>query len=338
MPSIAGSARRPLVLALAACVAAAGGCGGEAGAAATPSADSGQSTDAAAGRGADAADDAAANAADASADSHPGPALPPAPEPYDGVCPDLQAGTVTLQVGAYERTLQVRLPAEPKGAAVLFLWHGLGDNAKNMTQAFGGQALADALGAIVIAPEACGNQAATAGCKSMLTGWHFVADAALDAGIFDAALACVHAQYQTDRARTYTMGFSAGALWSTWLVMHRGAQLAAAAVLSGGVNAYLPWAMPERPVPVLTSSGGPTDTFGGGLVDFQKSTEDLHAELRPAGHLVVHCQHQSGHTITSAIAQFAVQFLAAHVYDPQGSSPYAGGLPASAPTACALVP
>ena len=39
--------------------------------------------------------------------------------------------------------------------------------------------------------------------------------------------------------RIYTTGFSAGGLWSTWLVMHRSHRIAAAAVFSGGVGGML---------------------------------------------------------------------------------------------------
>lgn len=320
---------------------AAAGCGSSAPAA--PAADTtvaetagdtaARASDAAAVDGGSAGDGATADAASADVAG-----LPAAPTPYAGTCPDFATGAVELQVGGFGRNLLVTLPEQPKGAGVLFLWHGLGDSAKNFNNAFGVKQLAKALNVVVVTPDACCNTPSAKGCCSMMTGWHFIADSAVDAGIFDGTLSCLEAQHGVDRKRVYTMGFSAGGLWSTWLVMHRSAQLAAAAILSGGVNDFNVWSKPAVAVPVMDSSGGPTDTFGNGIVDFQTSTEALNKNLVGAGHFVVHCQHNQGHTVTGDIVQFAVQFLAAHSHDPKGQSPLSAGLPASAPAGCKILP
>ncbi len=309
-------------------------------AASTTAADTASETSAAGSDATAAADSAATADTAASADTQTVDTvgLPAAPTPYAGTCPDFADGAVQMQVGKYGRSLLVTLPEQPKGAGVLFLWHGLGDTAKNFNNAFGAKQLATTLNAVVITPDACCNTATAKGCCSMMTGWHFVADTAIDADIFDGALSCLEAQHGIDRKRVYTMGFSAGGLWSTWLVMHRSAQLAAAAILSGGVNDYNPWSKPALPVPVVDSSGGPTDLFGSGLVDFQASTETLNKYLRGAGHFVVHCQHNQGHTVTPDIVQFALHFLSGHSHDAKGQSPLATGLPVSAPAGCKILP
>lgn len=264
--------------------------------------------------------------------------LPYAATPYAGECPNFDAGPVSMDVAGFPRSVLVTLPPEPNGAGVLFLWHGLGDSAKNFSTGFGAAQIAKMLNVIVIAPDVCCNTKGAQGCCSQMTGWHFVSTPEQDSGIFDGALACLTTQYNVDRKRVFTMGFSAGALWSTWLVMHRSEQLAAAAVLSGGVNDFNPWVKPNVKTPVMDSSGGVTDTFGGGLVDFQASIAEFNKQLRAAGHFVAHCQHQEGHTVTPEIATFAVQFLNAHTFAADGKSPMASGLPANAPAGCKIVP
>ncbi len=287
--------------------------------------------------------DAAASASDAAVAADLAAAVDVAPAPpavaaYPGECPNFNGTSVALAVGGINRNLLITMPSEPNGAGVLFLWHGLGDNAKNFNGAFGAKQLAAKLNVIVVTPDVCCNTKGAESCCSQLTGWHFTASPESDVGIFDGALSCLGQQFNVDRKRVYTMGFSAGGLWSTWLVMNRSQQLAAAAVLSGGINDYNPWTLPTAKVPVIDASGGPGDQFGGGVVDFQTSTEVFNKKLRAAGHFVVHCQHQQGHTITSEIASYAAAFLADHAWTPDGTSPLAAGLPKSAPSACKILP
>lgn len=263
--------------------------------------------------------------------------MPPAVAAYAGECPNFNDTAVELQVNGVGRHVLITMPAEPTGAGVLFLWHGLGDSAKNFNSAFLAKQLAAKLNVIVITPDVCCNTKGAESCCSQLTGWHFTGSPEADFGIFDGALSCLSQQFGVDRKRVYTMGFSAGALWSTWLVMNRSEQLAAAAILSGGVNSYNPWTAPKSKVPVIDSSGGPTDQFGGGVVDFQTSTEEFNKDLKANGNFVVHCQHQQGHTVTPDIATYAAKFLASHSWTPDGKSPLAGGLPADAPSACKIL-
>jgi poly(3-hydroxybutyrate) depolymerase len=230
----------------------------------------------------------------------------------------------------------VFLPADAKGKGLLFLWHGLGDNAKNFSTVFALKTIADKLGLAVVAPDSCCNTPGAGACCNLTTAWNFIDHQERDLELFDTVRQCMAQQHGVDTKRLYTMGFSAGALWSTTLVIHRSEALAAAAVLSGGVNSFVAWQVPKAKVPVLAAAGGQNDVFGGGLVDFQASTEEFEKELRKAGHFVVHCQHQQGHTVPGDIATFAVQFLQPHV---QGQPlPFQGGLPGTAPAACKILP
>ena len=270
-------------------------------------------------------------------DTAPAAPQPPAPVAYPGTCPDLQTGSVEISAAGNSRTMQLYLPAEPKGAGVLFLWHGLGDSAKNFASAMGAKNLAEQLGVIVAVPNSCCAYPVQKACCNQATGWNFAGEFDRDLSLFDGAISCLDQQHAIDRTRIYSSGFSAGALWTTFLLMNRGEYLAAAGPMSGGINGFNPWTPTKRAVPVIDTSGGPTDTFGGGIIDFQASTEELNSELRKAGHFVVHCQHSLGHTVPSAMAKFVMEFLVAHRWG-DSTSPMAAGLPAKAPSGCKIVP
>ncbi len=263
-------------------------------------------------------------------------ATPPAPPAYDGTCPTFATGTVKLQAGGFARSVKVYLPSDPQGAGLLYLWHGLGDNANNFASMMKAATVAETYHMVVVVPLSCG-ESGQAACNSMATEWSYtVKQEERDGALFDTILACADQGLVIDRHRIYTAGFSAGALWSTWLTMHRSSYLAASAIFSGGVNSIVPWSAPERIVPVVDSSGGVNDKFMNGVVDFQKSIADLNTNLRAAGDFVVHCQHNSGHTVTAPIVTFAFAFLNDHTWG--GTLPYANGLPETAPANCEIVP
>ncbi|MBI5609401.1 MAG: hypothetical protein HY902_11035 [Deltaproteobacteria bacterium] len=273
--------------------------------------------------------------ADSAADTAAAP-TPPAPPAYSGTCPNFAAGTLKIQAGGFNRTAKLYLPSDPQGAGLLMLWHGLGDTAGNFANIMQAATVAETYHVAVVVPLSCGESGQN-GCASLATEWSYtVKQEERDGALFDALIACADQGLGLDRRRVYTAGFSAGALWSTWLTMHRSEYLAASAIFSGGVNNIVPWSAPGRPVPVVDSSGGVNDKFMNGLVDFQQSIADLNTKLRETGDFVVHCQHQSGHTITAPIVKFAFGFLNDHLWGAE--LPYAGGLPATAPSNCEIVP
>jgi hypothetical protein len=73
--------------------------------------------------------------------------------PYDGSCPTFVEGENTaFQSAGLNRTIQIRLPADPLGAPVVFGWHWLGGTATEIITWLGLNTMVDE-GAIVIAPE-----------------------------------------------------------------------------------------------------------------------------------------------------------------------------------------
>ncbi len=264
---------------------------------------------------------------------------PAALKPYAGTCPTFVAGANAFDTGGFTRNLRVSLPPDPKNAAVLFIWHGLGDTAANMGNFFGADALAAKYNAIVIVPDGCCNSTGTQGCCSQITGWGFAAKPEPDVAIFDDALSCLDQQFGIDRTRVYTTGFSAGSLWSTWLLMNRSDYLAAVAIFSGGVNSFLEYVTPTYKMPVLAVSGKEDDVFGGGLVDFYTSMNDLTTALRKDGHFVIRCIHDAGgHTVPFGGPAWAAKFLFQHTWK-DGASPYAtDGLGSDFPAYCTIAP
>lgn len=252
------------------------------------------------------------------------PELPPPAEPAaysNGDCPTLAAGlNEDFPTGNKTRDVIVRVPARTKGAGVVFLWHGNGDQIANFDAYMGGQALADELKAYVVVPQGVRNQ--------IQLDWSFPpADPTNDARLFDDLLACLAAQEpELDLSRVYTAGFSAGALFSSWLVMNRGDHLAAAVVFSGGTDGSLgigpkvnPYSTPPWRIPVVLTHGGATDEV---VVKFKPMTENFAEQLAADGHVAILCPHSQGHTPPSGFSAWAWPFLKAHRYGLE-PSPYA---------------
>ncbi|MEZ4473740.1 MAG: PHB depolymerase family esterase [bacterium] len=253
---------------------------------------------------------------------------PAEPHPYTGgECPTFEAGRNTFTAGGRERTFNLYLPAEPTGAPLLFMWHPLGSNAGQIASFLRAADAARDHGLVIAVPESLRTQAE----------WGYVGAAADDLALFDDLYACLTAQFGLDRTRTYTTGFSAGALWSSYLVVHRAEYLTAALILSGGTNAFLPYRTPAYRLPVLLAWGGPTDQYGG-VVDFQQTTFDMRDHLRADGHFVVTCEHAGGHVPPPGVAGWGYAFLTQHRIRDTQSPLTAADLEADYPAGCTLVP
>ena len=174
--------------------------------------------------------------------------LPPAPPSYTGgVCPDFSGDEVTFESLGVERTVLMLWPDEPLGAPVVFAWHWLGGSAQQAISGLELSKLTDQ-GYIVVVPTAQ---------EGNLLEWGYFQDAddSFDLALFDDVLSCVDEQYEIDRKRVYSTGFSAGALFTTRLGMKRSQYLAAIAPLSGGTEPFQPYITPERALPVHSRLG-----------------------------------------------------------------------------------
>ena len=273
-----------------------------------------------------------------------GPALvtqPAPPRPVSaGTCPTLVPGTNRITAAGRERGFELYLPDEPAAAPVVFLWHGVGDTARNIAAFFGASGAARRYGAIIVAPNDCcadGHQE----CCDQLTVWGFLPTAPLrqeiDLTLFDDIYACVSEQFDVDPRRVYTSGFSAGGLWSTFLSLNRSEYLAAAAIFSGGVGTYVRYRTAEHRLPLMLSWGGPNDTYMNGFVKFYEMMASLIAAVQADGHFVVACNHGLGHTVPSGAANWTYEFLLDHPWTNE-PSPYADGtLPDAYPDYCEVL-
>ena len=86
---------------------------------------------------------------------------------------------------------------------------------------------------------------------------------------------------------------------TTFLIIARSEQLAAALPFSGGLYAHA-YQSPTENIPVMMVWGGPSDTYG--TFSFDVASQDFSNGLQADGHFVVECEHTSGHTVPSALA------------------------------------
>lgn len=260
--------------------------------------------------------DASSIAAKEEVDSEP-------PATCDDATACLFEGRNTFGAGRAARDVEVRLPAEPLGAPVVFVWHYLGGSPEEMLEWLGGEALADA-GYVVIAP---------ASRQLRSSEWEVLAEPEdnADVALFDVLLTAVHDQYATDAERVYATGFSAGGLFTSYLTMHRADVLAATAPFSGGVPASL-YTSPSSPLPVMLTWGGEGDTYGG--FDFAEATAEFGDALLTDGHEVVDCPHSSGHWLPANAADHALAFFDDH--GGAGETPWSDA-PDRVPTGCDLL-
>jgi predicted esterase len=270
-------------------------------------------------------DAGADTAADAAPDVPAGPTAP-APKAYSGgECPTFTEGTNTFTSDGRERDVRVFLPPSPEGAGFVTLWHGAGDSASNFSNAFDAQGVADEYNVVVFVPSSTG----------LAFEWPILAgeDTDIDAVLFDDLVACADEQFDINNNRVYTTGFSAGALWSTWLLMNRAEYLAAVITFSGGTDASVVlYSTPAEDVPVLAIHGGPSDTFA--IINFSDMTEAMVESLTEDGHPIIMCDHGRGHTIPFNPYDWAFPWLFAQSWgEPDMPAP----LPSSWPAFCEII-
>ncbi len=236
-------------------------------------------------------------------------------------CPAFEEGKNTLAVGDLERTVHLRLPAEPEGAPVVFAWHWLNGTPSQTLSWMGLEDMTDD-GAIVVAPTSTGIPSVE---------WDVVTtpEKSIDIALFDTLLSCLWEQYAVDTERVHATGMSAGGLFTSFLSMHRADVLASTVPFSGGVSgAY--YSAPSWAMPMMLVWGGPTDTYGG--YDFHEATLAMSQSLRDDGHFVVECMHTDGHNPPDEAKDMAWAFFDAH--PASADAPWASGLPDSLPAWC----
>ena len=240
-----------------------------------------------------------------------------------GACPALEDGVIEdFATGDTRYRVKVVLPPDPQGAPLLFAWHWLGGSSGDIVRYMELDDLAEAEGAIVIAPDSDGSD----------YEWHFLddPDGNPDLQLFDDLLSCAWEQHDVDMERVHALGMSAGGLQTTYLTLYRAQWLASTAIFSGGTLDGM-YETPAWPLPVLVTWGGAGDTYGS--LSFDATSTYLSEQLQADGSFVVECEHTLGHQIPDGATTWAWRFLADHPYgvDPE---PYVQDLPDDFPDYC----
>ncbi len=234
----------------------------------------------------------------------------------DGECPDLsEPGTSTFSSAGLQREVTVLFPDEPEGLPVVFFWHALGTPAAQWIGWMDLNGLAE--DAIVVVPSSRDSEPFE---------WDWVDGESADGPLYDDLRTCVIDELGGDIDRVMAAGFSAGAVWTTWLAMHRGDTLATIFAMSGGTVVNLPYVTPAQDLPAFLMSGGETDVWPNQqfpVADFETATQEFSESLIADGHFVVQCRHDGGHTTGPGSRDMMEDWLFAHAYDIP--SPWATG-------------
>lgn len=248
-----------------------------------------------------------------------------------GDCPTIDGGgDVELVSNQKDRTVKVLVPeGGAAGKPVVFVWYPLGGSASYMINALSLREYADTVDATVVVPTATGD---------VLFEWNFTSavDANDDLVLYDDLRTCLYEQLDIDLGRVSAMGFSAGALWTSYLAVHRGDTLSTILPFSGGTDPIIAYESPAGPFPALLPFGGDNDLYGGGVVDFQETTTNFATDLTADGHFVITCNHEGGHTIPPEGREMMDMWLTAHTFG--AASPFADGDLSAFPDYCSVFP
>lgn len=238
-------------------------------------------------------------------------------------CPALVRGDNAFTSAGLRRRVRVFFPEsgiEP-GMPVQYLFHGRHQRAEDMVNRGELPALAQDHGVITVAPDSHDRHG---------QAWIDTPDSR-DLALFDDVTRCLVEGYGADADRVGVAGFSAGALFTTWLLLTRADVLSSAITFSGGVDDGLfPYETPAAPVPALVVWGGEGDTADAGdtTVYFDTLSRRLARLLRKDGHVVGTCDHGNGHRVPGATPEMLEAWSLAHTR----------GIPSPFPGAAAQLP
>ena len=244
-------------------------------------------------------------------------------------CPTMESGNIKLSYDWGNRKAKLIVPdGAPAGMPVLFAYHGLGDTPANFSSFMDFKELSNDHEMVIVLPE---------GDPNNLIEWGFMSGGEEDLAMYDDLRTCLSQQLDVDMTRFFATGFSAGALWTTFLSTRRADTLAAAMVMSGGTGTIVDYETPAAPLPFLLMWGGTVDTYPIMVIEisFEETTLAFSEALRADGHFVVHCNHGKGHTVPWPEGPNTVeQWLIPHVFGED--SPFASDGLSGFPSYCSI--
>jgi hypothetical protein len=245
-----------------------------------------------------------------------------------GACPNIVTGpfafmgnTSQLWVGAKS--------ADKKGPIVIY-FHGTGGTAATATGELDPTCVSEVMaqGGVIAS--------ITEGIKGDTLDWGVFTTG--DYQTVDQVVACAVAQLNIDTKQIYTSGASAGGLAAGELVYLRSSYMAVAFPNSGGEGGYPNLMVLQDPthVPAAFTMHGAkgVDMV---VIDFGDSSLREDVDLAKRGGFAVDCNHGGGHVAAPADLKAAAwDFAKKHPFG-YGTSPFAGGLPATYPKYCMIV-
>jgi predicted esterase len=262
------------------------------------------------------------SAGDGGSIASPGASDPVIPK-LTGNCPDWTNGTITYMGLS---GIQIAAGARPANATapMLVYWHGTGSTSNEYTSM--AAPVADGIlagGGVIVS-----FQGTTGG--DLYSGTSIFGQG--DLKIVDQLVACAVRDHNVDPRRIYTMGCSAGALFSTAMAALRSSYIAAAAPNSGGIVMAPPFDSDHVP-PLMTVHGAMgTDVV---IVDFAAASGSADKLFKQKGGFVVDCNTGGGHCSGAALAGDVWTFFQAHTYG-VGPEPWKTGLPPGFSNQCQI--
>lgn len=252
---------------------------------------------------------------------------PVIPEPM-GDCPPMVSGPFTFM--GVTSQIWVGTKSDTQKGPIMLYWHGTGGNALTATAELDPGCVAEIMdqGGVIGSIEG-GLMGDTLDWGVFTTG---------DYQSADQIVACAVQQMNIDTHRIYSAGASAGGLAAGEIAYGRSQYVAAANPNSGGQGGY-PMNMilsdPTHVPAALTMHGARgVDVV---VIDFGDSSLREDIDIAKKGGFAVDCDHGGGHVGAPPDLKAAGwDFLKAHPFG-YGTSPYAGGLPASYPSYCMIV-
>jgi predicted esterase len=257
------------------------------------------------------------------------------------VCNPIVAGPSTVMVNGAPRTFSVQLPRDTSHMALLFLWHGFMQNPTDFANAIvydvpSGHWVAFDPNAFPM-PLMIVTPYDTKLIPPVGLDWD-IASGAKALPFFDAMLQCIQQEFNIDKTRTYSFGFSAGAVFTN-LLSAKYPHLFAATISESGTwfNDQTEWSDVSVPIMqwqwpafdaadrgnVLLTHGGPNDFAT--VISLESANHKALPYLYNNGRTVTECAHTFGHALDPDLTQsMYYEYMWAHKL---GGPPLSGMIP-----------
>jgi predicted esterase len=239
-------------------------------------------------------------------------------------CPAWQNDTITF-MGLAGIRIEVGPMAQGPTAPMLVYWHGTGSTSDEYVSM--APAVANGItqaGGVIVSFQGTTGGDVNSGTSIFGAG---------DLELVDGLVACAVRDHNVDPRKIYTMGCSAGAMFSVAMAALRSAYVAAVAPSSGGF--ILAPTFQNEHAPSLMTVHGAMGGDTGGVLDFAATSAEADMLFKSKGAFVIDCNTGVGHCDGAPLASDVWRFFEAHAFgvDPE---PWTSGLPAGFSDQCKI--